>query len=57
MKFLGYIMLTLGVIALVAVFIGYTHQWLMAFIGIGMGKALLSESRDNVENGNRAGLR
>ena len=44
MKALGYLLLLLGAIALISIFFGYTHQWLMALIGIGLGKAILSES-------------
>lgn len=54
MRLLGYIFLILGVIALISVFFGYTHQLLMAFIGIGGGYTILSESRENVRNGDRA---
>ena len=43
MKALGYLFLVLGVIALISVFFGYSHQLLMAFIGLGMAKAILSE--------------
>jgi hypothetical protein len=45
MKALGYLLLLLGAIALISIFFGYTHQWLMALIGLGLGKAILSESR------------
>lgn len=47
MKLLGYLLLALGIIALISIFFGYTHQWLMALIGIGLGKAILSESRQD----------
>ena len=50
MKALGYIMLTLGVIALVSVFWGYTHQLLMAVIGIGGGYIVLSENDNDKSN-------
>lgn len=54
MRLLGYLLLILGVIALISVFFGYTHQLLMAFIGIGGGYTILSEGRDDVNNGDRA---
>lgn len=54
MRILGYLLMILGVIALIAVFFGYTHQLLMAFIGIGGGYTILSESRDDVDNGKGA---
>jgi len=58
MKLLGYLFTILGLIAFVAIFFGYTHQWLMALIGLGMGRAILSESRqDAIDDNGKAGLR
>lgn len=54
MKLLGYLLMILGVTALIAVFFGYTHQLLMAFIGIAVGKTILSDDQDDVDNGKRA---
>lgn len=45
MKLLGYVFALLGLVAFISIFFGYTHQWLMALIGLGMGKVLISESR------------
>lgn len=49
MKFLGYILVVLGAIAFVSIFFGYTHQWLMALIGLGLGRAILSDSADDFD--------
>lgn len=59
MKLLGYLFTILGFVAFIAIFFGYTHQWLMALIGLGMGKAILSESRrdDVADDNGRAGFR
>ena len=47
MKLLGYLLVVLGAIAFVSIFFGYTHQWLMAVIGLGLGKVILSDDANN----------
>lgn len=50
MKTLGYIFATLGAIAFVSLFFGYTHQILMVAVCGLMSSALLTESNERQEN-------